>query len=66
MCVHIFVDYNVAPQSNLAFDLLTRRDLVGGSAKLVCTSECPSQSFAQEVAKGRSCHFRADFGSRCV
>ena len=33
-------------------------------------NECPLQSFTQEVAKGRSCRFRADFwvgvGSRCA
>ena len=34
---------------------------MGASVKLVCSSECPSQSFVQEVAKGRGCHFRADF-----
>ena len=28
--------------------------VLGGSEKLVCTSECPLQSFAQEVARGRS------------
>ena len=28
--------------------------LLGGSAKLVCTSECPLSSFAQEVMRGRS------------
>ena len=28
--------------------------LLGGSVKLVCTSECPLSSFAQEVPRGRS------------
>ena len=32
----------------------TRLKLLGGSVKLVCTSECPLQSFAQEVSRGRS------------
>ena len=27
---------------------------LGGSVKLVCTSECTLQSFTQEVARGRS------------
>ena len=31
----------------------TRAYLLGGSLKLVCTSECPLYSFAQEVARGR-------------
>ena len=29
--------------------------------ELVCMNECPLQSFTQEVAKGRSCHFHANF-----
>ena len=32
--------------------------VLGGSVKLVCTSECPLWSFMQEVARG---HLRADF-----
>ena len=28
--------------------------ILGGSVKLLCTSECPLQSFAQEVARDRS------------
>ena len=34
--------------------LCAGRSLLGGSVKLVCTSECPLQSFAREVARGRS------------